>query len=106
MKSRPATENGLLLDIGRREAGSFTRTDGKFVEYGAADKITLLPMNEKRGNVKKYTILEAAADAIYAATEEVSWAALVSLSLYDGKVVGLRVINDAFAANLDVETEI
>ncbi len=106
MKRKSEVVDGLLLAIGHREAGSFVREDGTLVEYEAADKITLLPMGEERGAVKKFTILEAAADAIYAATEEVSWAAQVSLSLREGKVIGLRVLRDAFAEDLDAEIEL
>lgn len=99
MKSRTQTITGLLLNAKRRDAGSMEK-DGKRITWDDADQLILLPLESPTGKITKINMNPNFADAIYKATEEVCWGALVEVEKDGRNAVSVTVLND-WLANLE-----
>jgi hypothetical protein len=93
---------GLLLNIVDRKAGSMVR-DGETIEWDAGDIITLLPIEDAKGTVRKLRIHPSAVESFYSATENLHWAALVKVSVEDRFAVRIEVVADLMEDYYNVE---
>lgn len=94
MKKISEIAQGLLLKDAIRKAGS-GEINGKMREWGDGYIITLLLVGGSLPtDIKKYTVRPDLEDQIRLQLVDVEWGSLVTLSLEDGKVAGIRVGND------------
>lgn len=96
MKSRvQTTVDGLIMNDAHRSKGS-ANIDGKEVAWDEAYQITLLPIQEKKGRVRKYSVAKELVGNIEKQLAEVNWGAYISLEMgEDGKtVIAVNVICD------------
>lgn len=84
---------GLLLNNGVREAGS-ANINGKMVSWQNSYQINILPLGNRKGQSRKYTVMDSVSEDIDRELSNVNWGALVSLSFTDGKVSAVEVISD------------
>lgn len=90
-----STVTGLLMKDAERSKGTAT-IDGKEVNWDYAYQITLLPLEEKRGVVRKYSVDKDCINSIKEQLANVCWGSYISLELAnDGKtVLAVNVICD------------
>lgn len=86
---------GLLMKDAMRKKGSGT-IGGKEISWDDAYQITLLPLQEQQGRIRKYTVSPEFADTIKAQLSQVNWGSYISLEIgEDGKTVtAVEVICD------------
>lgn len=99
MKSRIQTITGLLLNTKHRAPGSMEK-DGKTITWGDADQLILLPLESPTGKIMKINMSPDFVDAIYKATDEVCWGALVDVETDGRNAVSVTILDD-WLANLE-----
>ena len=104
MKNVPRTMVCLLLDAGQRKAGSY-ENDGKTLEYGPADTLTVLPFGDQKGEVQRLNSHPSVAlGSLYKRTEDLHWGAVLKLSLSsNGKILSLDALGDVMEPYFEVE---
>ena len=71
---------------------------------GDAYKITFLPLEESKTNsIRKLTVSDDSIREVEETLAEVHWGALISLSLENGKVIGVTVDYDLLEAHFEYE---
>ena len=96
MKSRiQTTVDGLIMNDAHRSKGS-ANIDGKEVAWDEAYQITLLPIQEKKGRVRKYSVAKDLVGNIEKQLAEVNWGAYISLEMSEDckTVIAVNVICD------------
>lgn len=78
--------HGVLLNNEDRKAGSFVDDKGNKRDYDAAHVLSVIQLGDRRGLVKKFSVLPELEDSIRRQLETVSWGALVTLQ-FDGNRV-------------------
>ena len=86
---------GLFMNDSHRSDGSAV-IDGKEISWDKAYMLTLMPMQETRGRVRKYKVAQDYANAIEKKLAEVNWGAYISLDMSDNgkEVIDVNVICD------------
>lgn len=104
MKTVSKTMVCLLLDAGQRKAGSYEK-DGKTLEYGAADTLTVLPFGDQKGEIQRLNSHPSVAlGSLYKRTDDLHWGAVLKLSLStNGKILSLEVLGDVMEPYFEVE---
>lgn len=100
MKTRFQSVIGLLINVKMREAGSMEK-DGKKIEWGEADQLILLPLENPTGKIMKLNMSPTCAKSIYEATKDVCWGALVEVGTDGRHAVSVTILADWLA---NVET--
>lgn len=93
--SVPKNIDGLILNDSRRSDGSAV-IDGKEISWEKAYILTLMPMQETKGRVRKYRVAQEYEKAIEKQLADVNWGAYISLDMSENgkEVIGVNVICD------------
>ncbi len=82
---------GILLHDGPRKAGKGTDKEGKSFEWEAGYVVSVVPMGDQRGQVKRHLVAPELEESIRKQLETVSWGSVITLRLNGKYITGLTV---------------
>lgn len=96
MKESRFVERGLLINVGHRDAGE-GEINGQMMKWNEADRIGYIRFSDAKGVLIRRDIRPEFVQKIYAVLEEVSWGALIEVTILGKQVIDVEVISDIFA---------
>lgn len=93
MKANRLIEQGLLINAGHRDAGE-GEINGRIRQWKAADRIVYIKLFDEKGLVMRRDIQPEFVQKIYDVLDEVSWGAVIEVTILGKQVVSVEVISD------------